>query len=179
VLVGDPGSGTTVITGPADADHDGVSPPVDCNDGSAAIHPGAADTPGDGVDQDCSGSDAQLPPIPARVRDRWTVTNAWAQLTALTVRGVPTGGKVAVDCKGRGCPFARRTVKVRHGRADAGKPFAHRRLKPGTTVQVTITAPGYVGKVMRYRFAGHRKVPSGKALCLPPGALAATSCKAG
>src|SRR5205814_8008098 len=30
----------------------------DCNDGSAAIHPGAFDTPGDGIDQDCNGRDA-------------------------------------------------------------------------------------------------------------------------
>jgi hypothetical protein len=30
----------------------------DCNDSAPAIHPGAVDTPGDGVDQDCSGADA-------------------------------------------------------------------------------------------------------------------------
>jgi hypothetical protein len=39
-----------------------------------------------------------------------------------------------------------------------------------------VTAPGYVGKVMRFRFAGHRKLPTGQALCLPPGALTATRC---
>jgi hypothetical protein len=41
-----------------DADGDGVRRPADCNDTNPAIHPGAADTPDDGVDQDCSGADA-------------------------------------------------------------------------------------------------------------------------
>ena len=44
---------------PVDADADGVSPPADCDDGNPARNPGARDVPGDGIDQDCSGSDAQ------------------------------------------------------------------------------------------------------------------------
>jgi hypothetical protein len=41
-----------------DADGDGVRRPADCNDTNPAIRPGAADAPDDGVDQDCSGTDA-------------------------------------------------------------------------------------------------------------------------
>ncbi|HEX8743461.1 MAG TPA: MopE-related protein [Thermoleophilaceae bacterium] len=48
-----------------DDDGDGVSPPADCDDGNAARRPGATDTPGNGVDEDCSGADAQGPPPPA------------------------------------------------------------------------------------------------------------------
>ena len=43
-----------------DGDADGVNRPADCRDDDAAIRPGAADTPGDGVDQDCSGADATV-----------------------------------------------------------------------------------------------------------------------
>jgi RHS repeat-associated protein len=45
--------------GDVDQDHDGFTPNMgDCNDGSASIHPGAFDPPGDGIDQDCNGRDA-------------------------------------------------------------------------------------------------------------------------
>lgn len=49
---------------PPDADGDSSRADVDCDDGDAAIHPGAIDTCGDGIDQDCSGTDAicMLPP---------------------------------------------------------------------------------------------------------------------
>jgi putative metal-binding protein/hemolysin type calcium-binding protein len=45
-----------------DADADGVGGPADCDDGDAGIHPGALDVPGDGIDQDCSGTDAPVVP---------------------------------------------------------------------------------------------------------------------
>ena len=40
------------------ADGDGVRRPADCNDANPGIRPGLPDAPDDGVDQDCSGTDA-------------------------------------------------------------------------------------------------------------------------
>ena len=44
-----------LLGAPLDHDGDGALPPEDCDDHAPAIHPGALDLPGDGVDQDCDG----------------------------------------------------------------------------------------------------------------------------
>ena len=40
-----------------DLDGDGVNKPADCDDGNAAIRPGAVDVADNGIDEDCSGAD--------------------------------------------------------------------------------------------------------------------------
>jgi hypothetical protein len=47
-----------------DIDGDGVSAATDCDDSRADIHPGAIDTPDDGLDQNCDGADAHVVPAP-------------------------------------------------------------------------------------------------------------------
>jgi arylsulfatase A-like enzyme len=52
----------------ADRDHDGFSAWFgggDCAEGNAKINPAADDTPGNGIDEDCSGADATLDATPA------------------------------------------------------------------------------------------------------------------
>jgi hypothetical protein len=52
---GGPGSGQI------DGDGDGAELAIDCDDADPDVHPGATDTPEDGIDQDCDGVDAFVP----------------------------------------------------------------------------------------------------------------------
>lgn len=57
------GAGLAEIVGPLGCNADGLSATAgDCNDGNGSIYPGAPDTPGDGIDQDCDGADTPATP---------------------------------------------------------------------------------------------------------------------
>jgi hypothetical protein len=87
-----------------DSDGDGFSTAADCDDGNAAIHPGAADIPEDGVDEDCSGGDAVNLD---RDRDGFAIpvdcndNNAKIHPGAVEVRG----NNVDENCDRRAQPF--------------------------------------------------------------------------
>jgi hypothetical protein len=64
-----------------DADNDGVASiaygGTDCNDGNGSIYPGAYDSCGDGIDQDCSGGDAACPDYDADGYVVWDDCDDW------------------------------------------------------------------------------------------------------
>lgn len=87
-----------------DCDGDGYPASVDCDDSRAALHPGAVDIPGDGVDQDCEGGDA-----PNRDRDSdGFLTPSDCNDTDPTIhpdaREIP-GNEIDEDCVGGAAPF--------------------------------------------------------------------------
>jgi hypothetical protein len=97
-------------------------------------------------------------------------------LTRAVVNDVPVGATVIVRCRGGGCPFKSKTIRHRHGQVKLTRAFRHRRLRPGTVVEVRITAPGRIGKVSRLIIRRAKAPRAPRPLCLPPGATRPERC---
>jgi hypothetical protein len=159
--------------GPVDADGDGFAAGQDCNDGNPAIHPGALEVRGNGIDENCDGQDEDLLPIVAGVSSSFRVRGTHFSIRKLRVTEVIAGETVEFRCSGKRCPVRRlRAGSPRRGgtvdvRARLGKRRRDR-FRAGQTLEVWITAPGRIGKVVRYRLRRGR-VPDSVPLCARPG----------
>ena len=69
------------------------------------------------------------------------------RFSALRAGNVPKGATVTVSCSGGGCPAARRAAHPRRRRKTLSVlgPLASSDLRPGASVNVTVTKPGYIG----------------------------------
>jgi hypothetical protein len=110
-------------------------------------------------------------PMPATVSVRWSVRGRTVRLRKLWVSRHPAGAVVRVRCRGRRCPFRRRTIASPGGgsldlRAALGR--AARRLRAEQTLEVLVTAHAYNGKVVRWRLRPATP-PRAVTLCVPLG----------
>ena len=89
----------------------------------------------------------------------------------MKLRQLPAGAKVQLRCSGSGCPFKRKSAgRIRDGKVNALKAFGDKRiLRAGAVLEVRITAPEWIGKVVRYK-TRDGKPPKVSTLCLRPGA---------
>ena len=152
-----------------DADSDGYPETTDCADLNNTVHPGAREIAGNGIDDDCSGGD-QPAKMTGVVAVSWSVTKrALPKLGYMRVRDAFGGARVTVRCRGPLCPFKSRVRRAdSDGNVSLTKLF-RKRLRSGVRLDVLITAPDTIGRVMRYRIT-RGKLPRGQALCVPVGA---------
>ena len=159
-----------------DADGDGVVAGVDCDDTRAGVRPGARDVPGNRVDEDCAGGDAAPALAPGRLSFEFLAfSNGSTKATKLLVRGLARGGRAELRCKGRPCAFRRRVARPNRAGTANLRRLVKRRLRVGAVLEVRLTAPGAIGRVIRFRMRDGR-LPKRTSLCLPPGAAKPGRC---
>jgi 6-phosphogluconolactonase (cycloisomerase 2 family) len=123
--------------------------------------------------------------ITSPIRNRWAAGPRRTRIIQLRARFVPGNATVEVRCSApkrlgrRACPFKRKSARPKADGAtvDLRLLFGrHDRLRVGVRVQIRITAPGAIGKVVTYTMR-RSKLPKSVARCLPVGATKpATTC---
>ena len=96
-------------------------------------------------------------------------------------RAVQLGGgeRIRLRCKGRGCPFKAKRVKVRKaGSRDMTKLVRKARFRPGSVLEAFVTKPGAVGRYTKLRFRA-KKRPVLRKRCVQPGAKKPSKCPPG
>ena len=127
------------------------------------------------------------PRIDSTVQSKWGFDQRTGKrffLFRLRVVAPPKKSVAQLRCRGRRCPFqSRRFTRIRHRAITLYKNISaakvvkkrNRRFHAGQVVQLRVTAPGYIGKVVKYKLT-RRRQPVGKVLCLPPGVTKPQKC---
>jgi hypothetical protein len=149
-----------LVTGCEAVDAPSAAPPV-----SSAPPPAATPPPAVGPPAIVAGV----------VSSAWLSFRRYTLLTRLRIQELVRGTQVTLRCSGHSCPIKRRTVTVKGLSLNLLRPFKHVRLRPGTTITVTLTRPGMTTKTVSLRIR-RRMAPSRRVSCRPPGSKRAQRC---
>lgn len=121
---------------------------------------------GGGEEEDAEAPKS-LMSVPVRFEAESRVSST--RFTELVARTVPPDTRIALSCEGGGCFDGTRERYLPEGsEAVHLTSLVPRRLAPGAVLEVRLTRPDHVGKLVRYQ-VGEREVPRSSTFCLPPG----------
>jgi virginiamycin B lyase len=113
--------------------------------------------------------------VNAVVAATWAAGPVSSTVAALTVSRVPAKGVIDAICHGGGCPFPKRQFNAKRGAASLTQGFSTSHLAPGATLEIEISAPDHVAKVVEFTIMRSRQ-PALRELCLAPGDRQPTRC---
>ncbi len=137
-----------------DRDGDGSPRRFDCDDANTAIRPGAPEVYGNPVDEDCDGRADPLQILDVPLQTSFATRGGRTRIRRLAVGPLRKGTTVRARCQGGGCPFERKTIRVRKAtkRLDLRKRLGLRVLRAGARLEITLRRADSVPQVTRLRF---------------------------
>jgi hypothetical protein len=134
--------------------------------------PGGSERTGNRVDEDCDGFSAPYDEIDSSIRFSFRFTSRRTFVTTMNLARVTRSTTLRVRCRGRGCPFRSRRVRLRRGRAKLSRIFRRRGrrvgLRPRTSISISLTRSGWTSKVYRFRVR-RAAIPTFGTFCQLPG----------
>jgi hypothetical protein len=103
------------------------------------------------------------------------VTGKWTRVKRLEVRDAPAGARVWLRCLSKRCRFKPRSVRVSSRGTARLTKFFRGRMRSKRVLEVRITAPNMIGKVVRYKMRRGR-LPKVVRRCVAPGVKKVTKC---
>ena len=161
-----------------DGDGDGFSAAQDCNDGNAAIRPGAPEIRGNVIDENCDRLSEPFPRLSVTATIAGFNGPRFTRMVGVRIAGLEGGETVKLSCKGSGCRKGmKKTVRVKRKVAllKLDKFVKGARVRVGSQLEARITRPGFIGRVVRFRIQPN-KAAKRTELCLAPGARRPGKC---
>jgi hypothetical protein len=120
-----------------------------------------------------AGGTAKLRPFP-KVVVAGRLARGLTFISGLVIRRGPRGARVAVSCRGRGCPRGRFRGRLNRSGALRLRRF-QRIFGPGAVIEIRVTQAGAIGKFTRLRVRA-KSVPARRDACLMPSSSRPRRC---